>query len=196
MQSNNSDNCTALASLDFKEVIERINTGSEDFWGVASNEWLVFFYAQYIALIILFIIVICWCVLVLLDLWKRRWLRTNCLSLYVVFVYCTLWSTTSALQYILLAVDVSLMPSQDLAVVTYCLEMVAFAISMNGILIYAVNQYYQLKTPFGIATPAPPPALQRLSKVSIKPAQYEISTTLHWTIFNNTRYYYNNNLDL
>ena len=141
-----SDNCTALASLDFKEVVKRFNIGSEDFWGIASNAWLVLFYAHYIALIILFIIVVCWCVLILLNLWKFRRSRMN--YLYVVLVYCTLWSIISALQYILLAVDVSLMPSQDLAVVTYCLEMVAFATSMNGLLIYAVDQYCQLRALF------------------------------------------------
>ena len=140
-----SDNCTALASLNLKEVIKRINTGSEDFWGTASNLWLVLFYVHYIAFIILLISIVFWSVL---NLWEsfNSWRRNALHYLYLVLVYCTLWSIASALQYILLAVDVSLTPSQDLAVVTYCLEMVAFATSMNGLLIYAVYQYHQSRT--------------------------------------------------
>ena len=56
-----------------------------------------------------------------------------------------MWSFTSLIYYILLAVDVSHPPNQKQTTATYSFEMIAVASSMNGILIIAVYQYYRLR---------------------------------------------------
>ena len=57
-----------------------------------------------------------------------------------------MWSFTSLLHYILLAVGViSHPPNQKLTTATYSLELIAVASSMNGLLIIAVYQYYRLR---------------------------------------------------
>ena len=140
-----SENCTAITSVNLKEITKRINIGREEYWGTASTAWVALFYVQCVAFLILFSITAYWCGL---FLWKtlQSW-RRNCAFPYLLFVYCLMWSLTSMLQYILLAINVSSPPNQNLAAATYCVEIIALATSMNGLLIMAVYQYYQLRFP-------------------------------------------------
>ena len=138
-----SEDCVELIDISLQGVIRRINIGREDFWGDTSTAWLVLFHVHWVVFVILFTIVICWCGLFLwekLQAW-RKW----CSFLYLLAVYCMLWSLSSVLQYILLVVDIIHPPNQILAVATYSFEMITLATSMNGLLILAVYQYYRLK---------------------------------------------------
>ena len=136
------EDCTAISSVSLNEVTKRINIGREEFWGTASTTWVALFYVQCIVFITLFAITVCWCGLFLWE--KLQSWRRNYSLLYLLFVYCMMWSLTSLLQYILLAINVSSPPNQNLAAATYSIEIIAFATSMNGLLILAVYQYYRL----------------------------------------------------
>ena len=136
------EDCTAISSVSLNEVTKRINIGKEEFWGTASTTWVALFYVHCVAFIILFSITVCWCGMFLWE--KLQSWRRNYSLLYLLCIYCMMWSFTSLLQYILLAINVSSPPNQNLAAVTYSIEIVAFAASMNGLLILAVYQYYRL----------------------------------------------------
>jgi len=136
------EDCTTLSSLDLKEVTERIYVGG-NYWGSQSTAWLSLFYVHCIVFIVLFIAVNCWCGLILWE--KLQSWRKHASFIYLVSVYSMMWSFTSALQYIILAVDVNDAPNQALAVVTYSFEIITLATSMNGLLIVAVYQYYRFK---------------------------------------------------
>ena len=138
-----SENCTAITSVNLKEVTKRINIGREEFWGTASTAWVALFYVHCVAFVILFSITVCWCGLFLWE--KLQSWRRNSSFLYLLCVYCMMWSLTSLLQYILLAINVSSPPNQNFAVATYSIEIIALATSMNGLLIIAVYQYYRLR---------------------------------------------------
>ena len=75
-----------------------------------------------------------------LQAWRKR-----SSFLYLLAVYCMMWSLSSVLQYVLLIVNNVQPPNQSLAVVTYGFEMTILATSMNGLLILAVYQYYRFK---------------------------------------------------
>lgn len=138
-----SDDCTALTSLTLREVTRRINIGREEFWGATSDTWLALFYVHCVVFIILFTIIIFWC---LLFLWEKlqAWRRESSF-LYLLCIYCLMWSFSGTLQYILLAVDLSQSPNEKLATATYSFEMITVASSMNGLLLVAVYQYYRLR---------------------------------------------------
>ena len=139
-----SEDCTALTDISLQEVIKRINIGREDFWGDTSTAWLVLFHVHCIVCVVLFTIVLCWCGLFLWE--KLQAWRKQSSFLYLLAVYCVMWSLSSVLQYILLVTDInSRSPNQNLAVATYSFEMISLATSMNGLLILAVYQYYRLR---------------------------------------------------
>ena len=138
-----TDDCTALTDISLQEVIKRINIGGENFWGATSTAWLALFYVHCVVFIVLFTIVICWCGLFMWE--KLQAWRKQSSFLYLLAVYCMMWSLSSTLQYILLVVDINHPPNQSLAVVTYSVEMITLATSMNGLLLLAVYQYYRLR---------------------------------------------------
>ena len=143
MSGDSAGDCTSINRLDLKQLAKRINIGREEYWGDTSAVWLSLFYVHCAVFVILFTIIICWCALFLWE--KLKSWRRQSSFFYLLCVYCFMWSFTSLVNYILLAVGVSNPPNQKLTTALYSFEMIAFASSMNGILIIAVYQYYRLR---------------------------------------------------
>jgi len=145
MNGNDSltkSNCSTLVSLDLTDVFTRFSIGNKDYWGTISTPWLALYYIHFIIFFTLLLIINCWCGLILWE--KRQSVRKHASFAYIVLTYCV-WSFTGAVYYVLMTIGVSSLASQQLTIITEIFELLSVASLMNGLLVTAVYQYYQLQ---------------------------------------------------
>jgi len=137
-----SSNCTTLARLDLVDVFTKLSIGNEDYWGALNTPWLALYYIHFIIFFTLLLIINCWCGLVLWE--KMQSVRKHASFVYLVSTYCV-WAFTSAIQYVLITAGINNVVSQWLAVAMEVFEILSVTSLMNGLLVTAVYQYYQLR---------------------------------------------------